>query len=248
MYDISVQFEEWEQHYTLLGSYIKTQTTPHIFYLPKAHNKKTTEQLDTTKLEIKGTYVQWKSISELLMLGCLCCKMCFPHAKSRELYSQGSDRLETVTAYSHDEPAKNIFDCVVFLGLGHLEKMQQELRDMVEDRDPPMLKSPAAPANNRTLNESMDDDSKDHDLGELEGQPAELNIMAQHEEEASVQQQGDGSGLGSGLTEGEKGEGVSVDEVSDSVSNRVAVGGGEGDETPETRSSTPTGSNKMDSD
>lgn len=174
--------------------------------------------------------------------------MCFPHGKSRELYSQGSDRLETVTAYSHDEPAKNIFDCVVFLGLGHLEKMQQELRDMVEDRDPPMLKSPAAPANNRTLNESMDDDSKDHDLGELEGQPAELNIMAQHEEEASVQQQGDGSGLGSGLTEGEKGEGVSVDEVSDSVSNRVAVGGREGNETPETRSSTPTGSNKMDSD
>lgn len=136
---------------------------------------------------------------------------------------------------------------------GHLEKMQQELKDMVEDQEPPVLTSPAAIANSKTLNESMDDnDSKDHDLGELEGQPAELNITAQHEEEASAQQQqqqqGDGSGAGSGVTEGEKGEGVGVDEVSDNVSNRVAVGVGEGDETPEAGSSTPTGSNKMDSD
>lgn len=139
---------------------------------------------------------------------------------------------------------------------GHLDKMQQELKDMVEDQEPPVLTSPAATANNKTLNESMDDDdSKDHDLGELEGQPAELNITAQHEEEASVQQQqeqeqqeGDGSGSGGGVTEGEKGEGVGVDEVSDNVSNRVAEGVGEGDETPEVGSSTPTGSNKVDSD
>ena len=138
---------------------------------------------------------------------------------------------------------------------GHLEKMQQELKDLIDDQEPPVLTSPAPTANSKTLNQSMDDDdSKDHDLGELEGQPAELNITAQHEEEASVQQQqqqeqqGDGSGLGSGVTEGEKGEGGGVDEVSDSVSNRVAVGVGEGDETPEAGASTPTGSNKMDSD
>lgn len=52
-----VQFEEWEQHYGLLGGCIKTQTTPRIFYLPKSHNKKTAEQLDATKLEIQGVYV-----------------------------------------------------------------------------------------------------------------------------------------------------------------------------------------------
>lgn len=135
-----------------------------------------------------------------------------------------------------------------FLGPGHLEKMQQELRDMVEDRDLPTPQALAAPVNSRTLNESMDDDSKDQDLGELEGKPAELNITAQHEEEASVQQEGDGSGLGSRPTGGEKGEGVGVGEVSGSVSDHVAVGGGPGDETPEAMSSTPTGSTKMDSD
>ena len=138
---------------------------------------------------------------------------------------------------------------MVFLGAVHLDKMRQELRDMVED--PPMPKSPPPPVNNSMLNESMDDDSKDHgDLGELEGKPAELNITAQHEEEASVQQQVDSSGLGSRAAWDQKGEGggVGVDEVSDSVSNRVAVGGVEGDETPEAKSSTPTGSTKMESD
>lgn len=51
-----LQFEEWEQHNALLGSYIKTQTTPRIFYLPKAHNKTTSELLESTKSEIAGTH------------------------------------------------------------------------------------------------------------------------------------------------------------------------------------------------
>ena len=53
-----LQFEEWEQHYGLLGSYIKTQTTPQIFYLPRAHNKATSKLLESTKAEIAGTHGQ----------------------------------------------------------------------------------------------------------------------------------------------------------------------------------------------
>ena len=71
-----VQFEEWELHYGLLGGYIKTQTTPRIFYLPKSHNKKTTEQLDATKLEIQGTYVRTYYIVMPSRL-CLLTKICY---------------------------------------------------------------------------------------------------------------------------------------------------------------------------
>lgn len=51
---INFQYEEWNAHDRLLLGYIKTKTTPPIFYLPAEHTPKTEKLFRETQSAIEG--------------------------------------------------------------------------------------------------------------------------------------------------------------------------------------------------
>ena len=56
IWDFYFQLEEWEDHDRKLSKFIRTNTKPHIFYLPAKHNDYTMGLLEKTAGLVEGKF------------------------------------------------------------------------------------------------------------------------------------------------------------------------------------------------
>lgn len=70
---LCVQYDDWTMHDKKLLGYIKTKTTPHIYYLPVAHTSRTQILLTQSNQMAEGEVERDYNITLVLMStpGCL---------------------------------------------------------------------------------------------------------------------------------------------------------------------------------